>query len=721
MADPYSTNGVQLYHDRWYTFQDGFLEFNAWSAKRAFEKQKDLILLEAFKGGDIGATWFPSLCDMEDWSGWVKEMLSENGFVEILHAMGTLKSGSHRDFRRCGKPDVVTYCWGRGSTAHNVNARKACHIGGFEKGKDTPYVWAAFLTTCLSVKLPLALLMLGMLYHMLDLLHFEEILSASYYIIESHVCLSLLQMFEWERFHLYDLGRVTSGKALKEYPMAKCGYTSGTAPFNIQAYKTMPRTFAAPEVSFFDKALPAVLGNQVIDFTMGDSSHLEMQAVITPSMLPCITWLGTWSLECYCPERVMRQEDNGQWLLVCPPIPGIVEEEYDHVATTGEELKQEVAGDAGVEELAKLLLHRDQFWARGKALLIRLKLKHIGLLLRQPANKGRLKYPHPPRLRLICDNKHLGEKYYDSSASFLLAASNKGFGPIPILGDDKVLSKFEEAKRVEALAGKAKIVVGVSREKGKKGTERGKDAGFQGSIDISTTAPEEFKSDVGDATKKSISSKSKVDASTLAMSSAKKAASPGEVEHSGQASSTLAKSGEINDLAIRLLKNLDEMNEDKDVSLARFDLVPVGGSRAMGKFTVPVMLEPWAHHLLDIFPNLTMHSKVEKVVVEDTFSILCAIMRHMETEFGIARGDMAESLDEWIKEQGKHIEEMEKSLVETKELIFKLEEGFVSAKAYLGSLNQEKERMNSNGVAEHCQICIEVAKAFGDEPSLFLP
>ncbi|GLT29304.1 hypothetical protein SLA2020_041780 [Shorea laevis] len=32
-----------------------------------------------------------------------------------------------------------------------------------------------------------------------------------------------------------------------------------------------------------------------------------MQVVITPSMLSCITWWGTWSLECYCPKRVVRQ------------------------------------------------------------------------------------------------------------------------------------------------------------------------------------------------------------------------------------------------------------------------------------------------------------------------------------------------------------------------------------------------------------------------------
>ncbi|GLU03986.1 hypothetical protein SLE2022_211540 [Rubroshorea leprosula] len=143
---------------------------------------------------------------------------------------------------------------------------------------------------------------------------------------------------------------------------------------------------------------------------------------------------------------------------------------------------------------------------------------------------------------------------------------------------------------------------------------------------------------------------------------------------------------------MRLLKNLNEMNEDKDVSLARFGLMPLGSSRTMGRFAVPAMLERWACQLLDIFPNLTMRSKAKKVVVEDAFSILCVTMRHMEVtpfakmnedflylcgdalddaksinfevnalrthlstlakaylgkiEFGAAEGDMAEGLDE---------------------------------------------------------------------------
>ncbi|GKV10989.1 hypothetical protein SLEP1_g22279 [Rubroshorea leprosula] len=113
------------------------------------------------------------------------------------------------------------------------------------------------------------------------------------------------------RFRPYHSSRVIGGKALKEYPMANvvtpAEQLHDYSSFNFLAYKTMPGTFAPPEVSLFDKALLAVLESQIMEFTMGNSSHLEMLVVITPSMLPCIKWRGTWSLECYCPERVARQ------------------------------------------------------------------------------------------------------------------------------------------------------------------------------------------------------------------------------------------------------------------------------------------------------------------------------------------------------------------------------------------------------------------------------
>ncbi|GKU89661.1 hypothetical protein SLEP1_g3774 [Rubroshorea leprosula] len=230
---------------------------------------------------------------------------------------------------------------------------------------------------------------------------------------------------------------------------------------------------------------------------------------------------------------------------------------------------------------------------------------------------------------------------------------------------------------------------------------------------MNRATPKEFELDVGDATKKSVSSKGKMDTSMLTMSSAKKMAGPGETKHGGQQSAALAKLSEVDNSTMRLLKSLDKMNEGKDVSLAQFGLLPLGGSRAVGRFIVPTMLEPWVRHLLDIFPNLTTRSKAQKVVIEDAFLILCVIMRHMEVttfvemdedffylcrdafgdvesinfevdalcthlsnlakaylgknKFGTVEGDMDEGLNGRLREQVKHIEEIEKSLAKTRE------------------------------------------------------
>ncbi|GKV15405.1 hypothetical protein SLEP1_g26198 [Rubroshorea leprosula] len=371
MADPYPTDEVQPYRDLWYTFHDGFLEFNAWLAKRTFEKQKDLVLLEVFKESDISVAWWCTSTHTFILAfGEVIVTLEDVANLMLLLIVGeedprhiTLTPEEHATLVALKKvmkrnANASSRSWRGEYSIDFLTWIRYFRIG---EGKDSPYVRAAFLTTWLSkfvfkgfpnqkimveciplairlaegVKLPLALLMLGMLYHMLDLLHFDEILSASYYIIESNVCLSLLQMFAWERFCPYHFGRVTSGKALKEYPMVKCGYTNRIAlsayscigkrkikgqiiskvdglldhcdNFNFHASKTMPQTFASPEVSLFDKALPTVFGSQIVEFTMGNSSHLEMLAMITPSMLPCTTWQKMWSLECYCLKRVARQ------------------------------------------------------------------------------------------------------------------------------------------------------------------------------------------------------------------------------------------------------------------------------------------------------------------------------------------------------------------------------------------------------------------------------
>ncbi|GKV11493.1 hypothetical protein SLEP1_g22750 [Rubroshorea leprosula] len=422
---------------------------------------------------------------MEDWSSWAKEMLVENGFVEILLAIGIFKSVALSQTLRisrnveCLRRLVRRWCMKdprhialtleehatlvalKKVMKKNANASSHSWRGKYSidfstwiryfqigKGKDSPYVRVAFLTGWLStfvfggfsnheimaeriplairstkgVRLPLAPLMLGTLYHMLDLLYFDEILGANYYIIESHVCLSLLQMFAWERFLPYHSSCVTSGKALKEYLMAKCGYISRIAP------------------------------------------------------LAC-SWVG----------------------------------------------KRKIKGNA----------------RESNCELCRMRLRSSG----------------------------------NASSSYAIHVV------------------------VYYIAGGMQLGVLLPPKKG-----------LQGNLAMIKTF--------------------------LLL---------------------LLLTRQIRDSAIRT-------------------------------------------HL----------SNLAKAYLK-------------KIEFGMAGGDMVESLNERIKEQMNHIKEMEKSLAEMKELIIKLEEGLVSTKAYLGSLNQEKEHLNSSSVTELRQACMEAAKAFGDETSPFLP
>ncbi|GKV46433.1 hypothetical protein SLEP1_g53417 [Rubroshorea leprosula] len=326
-------------------------------------------------------------------------------------------------------------------------------------------------------------------------------------------------------------------------------------------------------------------------------------------------------------------------------------------------------------------------------------------------------------------------------------ASSEGFGPIPIPGDNKVPSKAKEAKQVEALVvnmeeALANLVVRRKILASKMGeplllddilnvvdsiidwsdptsfivesTKKAKANETSGGVKVSYGMPSTTKKletaktqpevtilkphpiselppfSAGDfelvpggfilVRKTSATSdgkgveKGEAKATTNVgkekgkkVTEAKKVVGPGEAKHSGQPFAAPVQSSEINGLAMRLLKNLDEMNEDRDVSLTRDAL----NDAESLNFEVNALCT----HL----------STLAKAYLG-------------KTEFSTAGGDMAEGLVEWIREQAKHIEEMEKSLAKTRELVVKLEEGLVSAKAYLGLLNQEKERLDSNGM-----------------------
>ncbi|GKU90972.1 hypothetical protein SLEP1_g4904 [Rubroshorea leprosula] len=160
--------------------------------------------------------------------------------------------------------------------------------------------------------------------------------------------------------------------------------------------------------------------------------------------------------------------------------------------------------------------------------------------------------------------------------------------------------------------------------------QKGEDEGFYGNIDVNRTAPEELELDVGNALKKLVLSKNKMDIDKSTISAVKLVTSLSEVVHSGKPSLVPAKLSKIDNSAIKLLKDLNEMNEDRDVSLAQFGLVPTSDAQLVGKFEVHLMLETLICHLLKTVPELIVCNKVKKMMIEDAFANLCATMRQME-------------------------------------------------------------------------------------------
>lgn len=117
-------------------------------------------------------------------------------------------------------------------------------------------------------------------------------------------------------------------------------------------------------------------------------------------------------------------------------------------------------------------------------------------------------------------------------------------------------------------------------------------------IDMNSAILEEFESDVGNATKKHFLGKDEMDVNKQAIGMVKKIVDFGKVRLGDQSPLISTKSSKMDDLAMRLLQNLSEMNEYREVSLARFGLVPTRDTRSIGKFKMHPMLETWTCHLL---------------------------------------------------------------------------------------------------------------------------
>ncbi|GKV07019.1 hypothetical protein SLEP1_g18832 [Rubroshorea leprosula] len=329
MADPYPIDGVQSYHNSWYTFQDSFLEFNSCMVSSPSPRDVIWSRLERRDLLPIPSHFAFLLGKIEDWSGWAKEMLAKNGFVEILHAVEILKlvtlsqtlqiSGNVECLRRlvrrwCTSTHTFILAFGEVTvTLKDVanlmllpivvekdpwhitltlkkratlvalkkvmkkNASASSRSWRGEDNIDFP-TWMRYFRTSQAegVRLPLALLMLGTLDHMLDLLHLDEILGASYYIIELHV------------------------------------YTPSDA--KESDYRLCHRTLKS---------------------SRNAGSSYSIHAAVY-----------------YMAGGVLTKEDNGQWVPVCLPIPGITKEEHDQAGAAGEELGQEVRDDAKVDKAA---------------------------------------------------------------------------------------------------------------------------------------------------------------------------------------------------------------------------------------------------------------------------------------------------------------------------------------------------------------------------------
>ncbi|GKV11551.1 hypothetical protein SLEP1_g22799 [Rubroshorea leprosula] len=445
------------------------------------------------------------------------------------------------------------------------------------------------LAICLAkgMRLLLAPLMLGMLYHMLDLLHFDEILGVSYYIIESHVCLFLLQMFSRGKISPISLWTCYHRESIE-----------GKSHGEVQFYQ-------------WNNSASLLLDKEKKD-AGGDHSI----------MLPRLTWRGTWSLECYCLERVVRQFNYDQDI---PPTPfsnktnwNKAMQPYIDEATTAMWSGGKTT-DNGCPFVCPFMAWRRKNMAKAGLLVKNLGRKQLAMLelkvLKSVPYFGTFLMALQVKLvKLLLQRNQLwarGKVLFIHPKS---TAFNEGLGPIPIHGDDKVLSKFEKAKRVEPLAVNmeealanlevhqrimdSEIVVlypsqlsRVKKAKGKRGVKvsygtpkmakkleiagtqlkamilKGKVKAVVGaSEEKGKVVIEEISFDSSDSSNDKLSdkdvSKSKVNADKPSMSSMKKVASLNEVEHNDEPSSAPTKSGKDDDFIVRLLKNLEEMNED---------------------------------------------------------------------------------------------------------------------------------------------------------------
>nr|POE53773.1 hypothetical protein CFP56_76938 [Quercus suber] len=196
-----------------------------------------------------------------------------------------------------------------------------------------PFTFGLAIKLSQGMSLPLGTLFLGCLYLELDQLHYDELASSPYHIVDSGVNIVMLQAFAWERSRSY----INIGKSIGEICRTKrvilidnpdgedwfFGFKHGlpllmkwmtlkvrslpviSSLDTISDFIWMPYAYIA-DGFFCSSPFPCTRpGSQM--FNLGeDSKVLNFLLITSPSLIPCLNSLG-FSLVRYNPHKVSRQ------------------------------------------------------------------------------------------------------------------------------------------------------------------------------------------------------------------------------------------------------------------------------------------------------------------------------------------------------------------------------------------------------------------------------
>ncbi|XP_065619786.1 uncharacterized protein LOC136063385 [Quercus suber] len=196
-----------------------------------------------------------------------------------------------------------------------------------------PFTFGLAIKLSKGMSLPLGTLFLGCLYLELDQLHYDELASSPYHIVDSGVNIVMLQAFAWERSRSYinigkSIGEICRTKRVilidnpdgedwffgfkHSLPLLMKWMTLKVRSFpvissldTISDFIWMPYAYIA-DGFFCSSPFPCTRpGSQM--FNLGeDNKVLNFLLITSPSLIPCLNSLG-FSLVIYNPHRVSRQ------------------------------------------------------------------------------------------------------------------------------------------------------------------------------------------------------------------------------------------------------------------------------------------------------------------------------------------------------------------------------------------------------------------------------